>query len=274
MHETTTNKKNKALDIPLPREHGAWVMLYAPVIIAAFRIGSVSFTPFLLLLCVITGAFLSRHAAELVLRGKGDDKTKIWLFFYLLITFLSGGSLMLRDDFRGLWMIFCAAMILFALHAWLSVIPSRKRLDRTVWGELLGIAALCLTGPATWIVCTTHAPFESWLEWGACLLFFGSGIFHVKMLLESGKLAKQNTPEMYQRIVGPSRLYHLLVIPLALLPVCFVGARGLWIAISFLPVTYRAWKGILHPSYRIPPLRKVGYMETLYSVWFICCIII
>lgn len=266
--------KNKAWDIPLPREHGAWIMLYAPVIIAAFRIGSISFIPFSLLLCIITGAFLSRHAAGLALRGKGDAKTKIWLFLYLLITFISGIFLLLRGDALRLAIIFLAAMMLFVLHAWLSVIPSRKRLDRTVWGELLGIAALCLTGPATWIVCTTNAPFESWMEWGACLLFFGSGIFHVKMLLESGKLAKENTPEMYQRIVGPSRLYHLLIIPFTLLPFYFVGIRGLWIAIAFLPVSYRAWRGILHPPYRIPPLKKVGYMETLYSIWFICCIII
>ncbi len=274
MSATTTNGKNKAIDIPLPREHGAWVMLYAPVIIAAFRVGSVPFIPFSLLLFAITGAFLSRHAAELVLRGKGSGKTKIWLFFHLLITFVSAGFLLIRDDALGIAMIFLAVLMLFALHAWLSVIPSRKRLDRTVWGELLGIAALCLTGPATWIVCTSHAPFESWLEWGACLMFFGSGIFHVKMLLESGKLAKVNTPEMYQRIVGPSRFYHLLVIPLALLPACLLGMRGLWIALAFLPITYRAWRGILHPPCTIPPLRKVGYMETLYSVWFICCIII
>lgn len=274
MNISTMKTKNKAFDIPLPREHGAWVMLYVPVIIAAFRAGAVPFIPFVLLLCAITGAFLVRHAAELVLRGKGSNATKIWLTVYLAITVTCGGDLLFSANFSRLAIIFLAAAVLFGLHAWLAVTPSRKRLDRTIWGELLGIAALCLTGPATWIVCISHTPLEAWLEWGACLLFFGSGIFHVKMLLDCGKLSRSNTPDTYRRIVGASKLYHLLIIPLAFLPLLIIGVHGVWIAVAFLPAVFRAWQGILHPPYRIPSLKKVGYMETLYSVWFICFIII
>src|SRR5581483_11988835 len=98
---------------PIPHEHGAWVILYAPLFIALAATPPFALAPSLLLVLAVTGLFLAREAA---------------------------GRPLLRS-YRRLALLHVGLLVvgLFALHALLLLWPARKRLDRSQWGEILGV---------------------------------------------------------------------------------------------------------------------------------------
>ena len=69
--------------MPIPGEHGAWVILYAPLLAGLGMGRSFPTIPALLLILAVTGLYLARHAAALILRRRGDNSTATWLAVYL-----------------------------------------------------------------------------------------------------------------------------------------------------------------------------------------------
>jgi len=68
--------------IPVPHEHGSWVVLYAPLLIGLLAGGRPSPAAAILLTLAATGAFLARNAAGLLVRGRGEADTPLWLALF------------------------------------------------------------------------------------------------------------------------------------------------------------------------------------------------
>ena len=68
---------------PIPHEHGAWVILYAPLVLGFGASGVFAPVRWLLLIIAVTGLFLAREAAGLILRGRGKAGTGLWLALYI-----------------------------------------------------------------------------------------------------------------------------------------------------------------------------------------------
>ena len=64
--------------IPLPREHGAWVMLYAPLL-TGLVVYNIHPLMCLLLIAMATAVFFAQNALGLLLRERGDAQTWWWL---------------------------------------------------------------------------------------------------------------------------------------------------------------------------------------------------
>jgi len=254
---------------PLPREHGAWVILFGPMI-AAFAVGaSFPLAPALLLVLAVTGGYLARHAASLLMRRRARDATDLWLALYGA-AFLAGGLplVVLYGRVDLLWVELAVALC-FGVHSALAALPTRKRLDRSQWGELLGTIALTSTAPAAHITAGGRLDSTALCLWAASLLFYASGIFHVRMLLGAAKIRRELSASDRWLAGRDSLIYHvLLAVLVAGLSVRIGGLAGLLTWLAYLPVLWRAFMGYATLSSRLPPLKRIGLVETGYALWF------
>lgn len=260
---------------PIPREHGAWVILYAPLVIGFGASGHVALVPAFLLALAVTGAFLSRYAADLVLRKRGDSGIRFWLTVY--VSAFAVGSTLLLFAYRrtDLLLIGGAVSLVFGVHAALSL--QRKRFDRTAAGELLAVSALVMTGPAA--VITARGSFDPLAVhlWLLCALFFGSGVLHVNLFLVAAKFRGEFTSADRAQVNRPSLLYHLLIVlilPFAAYSAVRAALPALILLAGCAPAIVRAFIGAATVSNTLPPLKRVGLLESAYALWFAICIII
>ncbi len=254
---------------PLPHEHGAWVILYAPLVITWAALGFAARLPSLLLLAAVTGLFLGRHALGLLLRRRGQKETWLWLGVYLALAAAGVIPLFWVYHRWDLLTVGGLAAGLFAVHALLLLLPARKRLDRSQWGEILAVGALALTAPAEYVVVTGHLDGMAWCLWASCTLYFSSSVFFVKMLLAAVKVKGPFGWRQRWSVGRDNVLYHLLMAVVIVGITLGHGGGGALLALcAFLPVIVRAGYGWARLSRTLPALRRVGLGETLYSLWF------
>ncbi len=260
---------------PVPREHGAWIILYAPLLLGFASAPRLSPLPFLILLLTVTGLFLSRPLVGALLRRRGRPESAFWLGVYLLVSAI--GAIWLLTVCRLPAMIWLGLPmgLLFLVHAWLQVMPSRRRLDRSLGGEIVAVAALTLTAPAGVVAGGGALDTDAWRLWALCALYFSSGIFYVKMLLAA--LAVRGTIERQerQRIGREQRIYHALLPVLA--GVLCIGSpvwRFALIELAIVPVMVRAYIGEARLTNRTPSFKRVGMLESLYALWFTVCVLL
>lgn len=256
---------------PIPHEHGAWVILYCSLLLGFGAAAVVAPMQWLLLTSAVTGAFLTREAASLLLRRRGKTGTGFWLGVYL--TFSLGGGLPLLFYYRvaSLLLFGALAVLLFGIH---SLLLLRERLDRSQWGEVLGVGALTLAAPAACTLAMGRLNSEAWLLWVACLLYFSSGVFTVKMYLNAAR-AKREWNETRRREIGRDTLqYHLLLAGALIFAALRIGVgQSGWIIAAYLPALIRALRGWARLTPVLPPLKRVGLQEALLAVWFTGCLL-
>ena len=255
--------------LPIPHEHGAWVMLYLPAIAAFVAAGGAPAWRWAALLGAVTGLFMAREAAGLIIRKRSKAGTGLWLGIYLSITALCAVPLLSGQSRSALLLISAIAVVLFGLHSLMLVIPARKRLDRSILGEILGAAGLTLTGPAAWAVARGRFDAAAWILWALSTLYFSGGIFYVKMWLEAVKHKKEWSAGLRAEIGRKTFLFHsLLVAFLVLLAVWLRGSAGAFLLLAFTPAIVRAYNGWAKLSPELPNLKRVGLLESAIAVWF------
>jgi len=261
---------------PIPREHGAWVILYAPLVIGLAVAGRFEPVPTLLLALAVTGAYLARHAADLVLRRREQPGTRFWLGAFAAAFVAGGLPLIVAWHRTGLLWVGGAVGVLFSVHAGLTLRPARKRFDRTAAGELLAVAALVATGPAATIAVRGSLDSLAVSLWLLCALFFGSGVLHVNMYLDAAKMRGAFGPTERAQVSRPTLFYHIafcVVFPLAAF-VSLGGGIATFVAVAgVLPAIVRAFAGIATVSTTLPPLKRVGWQESANALWFSACLI-
>ncbi len=259
---------------PLPHEHGAWVMLYAPLVIGLAVAPAVAFVPSLLLFLAVSAAFLAREPADLLIRGRGKAGSAFWLGAYLAIMLASALPLVLVYDRIALAFVGGIAGVLFGIHAVMLSWPSRRRMDRSESGEVLAVTGLTLTAPAAWAVSTGRFDGMALCLWAISILYFASSIFFVKMLLGGAKHKGEVTPAVRARIGRWNIAYHLALVAVLVWLAPRAGSAGGWlIGLAYAPVVLRAlwWNAKL--SRRLPNLKRIGFTEMAYAFWFLAFIV-
>ncbi|MGA1199960.1 MAG: YwiC-like family protein, partial [Candidatus Latescibacterota bacterium] len=66
---------------PIPQEHGAWFMLYVPLITMLIGLQA-PLEPACLLILTVTGAFLGQHTTILFFRNRAPNGAGLWLTLY------------------------------------------------------------------------------------------------------------------------------------------------------------------------------------------------
>lgn len=260
---------------PLPREHGAWVMLFVPLVVGLAGVTPFQVGPALLLLLAVTSAFLAQNAAGLLLKPRPKADTGLWLGIFLAVLAASGLALLgIYGLTAFLWLV-PAIAALFGIHAALLKGPVKFRLDRFQWGQLLAVGGLTLTGPAAWVAARGAFEPATWVVWAGCVLFFGSGVFNVNMLLAAVKTRGELDARARFLAGREVVIYHLLLVGVlaAVLPLLPVQAAAL-VGLGFVPVVGRALVSYFKLAKKPPSFKRVGMIEAGFATWFAVCVIV
>ena len=250
-------------NLKLPREHGAWAMLYVPFVMGILVAGSFSWRVLLLGLSM-TFVFIAREPLLLWWRARNQGKEsgamgRLVLIYFGLAAFF-GTPLVFFSHLFGLLPL---ALLVIALLG-INTLQAGQREDRTVLGESLAIVGLTLTAPAAYYV--AHGRWEVvalWL-WTLSALYFASSIFYIKLRVLALNPRKQQAREQawwYCALYHSSLLISLVVLALT-------SSVYLFALVAFGPALLRAFWSLLRPAHQLN-LRRVGVLEICYSLIFL-----
>jgi hypothetical protein len=259
--------------VRVPKEHGAWAMLYVPFVagaLAARGAALAQLLPLGLLLGAVTGLFLGRESVLGWLRQRdrgldpgSDRRAAGWQFGGALACAV--GLFLLRPPLgtpppAQLVPLGCFGALVLGMH----LQQMRRREGRTVLGEVLAILGLTATAPAAYLTALAAWSPRAVGLWLWCALFFASSIFHVKARVLALQPRRAAARDSMRRA---SAVYHV-----ALLGVLVAGAllrrvHPLCIA-AFLPVIARALVALVTPPGRFS-LTRAGVLEIAYALAFL-----
>jgi hypothetical protein len=251
------------IKVPIPKEHGASAVLCASFLAGLAAARQVNFPVFLLFVSFSAFYFAQEPMARIIqFSGRPGVSRRgwwqRWLAAYLAAGMASGAALVLA---YGLWMLVPLGALAAALIAIrLRLLAQGK--EMTLAGEVLSLAGLAVPAPAAYYVARGQFGADAALLWLAGFLFFGSGIFHVRMLLGRVKRGEPAGRRLRQNI-----LYHLLLAA-ALLLLVWSGSLSVVVSLAFLPLFLRTLREMLSPS-RALNLKKTGLLEMAYSIGLI-----
>lgn len=254
---------NRRSSLRLPREHGAWAMLYVPLVVGALV--AWSFSPRLLLLTMsVTFVFTARASLVALLRsrnrGRKDEQACRLTIAYLALAALFGAPLVFFSHFYWLVPLAIVTAILLTVNARNAV----RGEDRTVPGEMVAVAGLTLTAPAAYYISRGALNGTAIWLWALCALYFASSVFYVKLRVTTINPRKE---EARRRCWKRCALYHVLLF-LSLVLLAMTCNLNLFALAAFAPVLIRSFWYLANPV-RKSNLQRVGWLEMTYSIVFL-----
>lgn len=256
----------QALTMPKPKEHGAWGMLYIPLLIAA---GVSAWNVRVLLMALtVTLIFLSQRPYSQLLtnrRIRQDVRIRRRNLIWLAVYWTAGGTLMsllyFHYSLETLPQFAWVGVPIAAAFTWFL----KTNRMRTVAGELVGIFGLTLTAPLAHYASVGQVqPVGFWL-WGLCILYFASSVFYVKAVVANSlKARSQSTVDpIYRQLCGSYHLGLLAVI----VGLAVSDQIPAILALAFLPVVARGLLGIRKRDAKLN-IARIGWTEVAYSLFF------
>ncbi|MBI5536996.1 MAG: YwiC-like family protein [Deltaproteobacteria bacterium] len=251
----------------MPAEHGAWVVMLVPIMLTWLALPPRP-GPAILLVVAAASAWLAQSTAPSVLQPLRRAEALQWLSVLLGVFALASFGLLVGYKQWALVPIGLVAAVLAGVHLWMRGQVRGRRLDRSGPGELLGMAGLALTGPAAYVVSRGTLDWGALVIFGACVVFFSSGVLFVRMLLawiRSRKASGATRWQVGRIVVG----YHaVLAAGLLVLPAIVAPRAALLAIAAFIPAIVRALWGVATLSPKVPSFKRVGVLESVYAVWF------
>lgn len=250
----------------LPKEHGAWAMLYVPFVLGWLVAGRTTSAVFLLLLAT-SALFISRESLLIwwraQQRGRSAPREARLLVSYLALALLSGLPL--------LWVWRLYALVPLGLVGVLLLLLNGRQgaqlEERTLGNELLAIGGLTLTAPAAYYVARGVWDERAWWLWALSALYFASSVFYIKLRVYRLNPRKQVEQRRAWRSCA---VYHSFLL-LALLVLLATGQLSLFVAIAFAPVLARSAWSLFKPATQVN-FRRAGFLEIGYSLIFLTCL--
>ena len=248
----------------LPREHGAWVLLIAPIMVGFMAAPVFSPAAAALFALGAGAAFLLRAPLQELIARPGDRRALRWLGFYAVLT---AGSFLPLIALLGCW-----KLLLFAVPACLLLVQnlaankSGRRFSAV--NEAAGVLGLCLGGPAAYYAASYELGPRAWTLWLLCSAFFLGPIFHVKMAaLQHRAAADPALLPGLERMSRLSAVYHALALAAVGVWAAFGGLAwpaAIPFAAAFLKTVRRGSRTPMRVDFR-----SLGYVEVAYSIQFI-----
>lgn len=247
----------------LPKEHGAWAMLYVP-----FAVGSlVAWNAPLRLLFLglsVTFVFIARESLltwqRARSRGLRNQEARRFMLSYLALAALFGAPLILVYKLYWFFAMGVGALALLAFNAQQAI----RREDRSLGGEMMAIGGLTLTAPAAYYAARGVLDATALWLWGLCALYFASSVFYVKLRVNTvNPRMEEARRKSWQRCA----FYHTILFA-SLLALALTGSLSVFVLAAFSPVLTRSFWHLAKPVRRID-LRKIGIQEIVYSVLFL-----
>jgi len=251
--------------LKLPKEHGAWAMLYVPFVLGVTVAGRVNWQILLLLLST-TAAFISRESLLVYwrarARGRDAVEARKTLLLYLALAAAFGSPLILA--FELFWLI-----PLGLIGASLLLINGRQATrmeERAAISEIMAIGGLTMTAPAAYYAASGRWEMTAFWLWLLSMLYMASSVFYIKLRVYRLNPRKHAEQRQAWRSCA---LYHSFLI-VALPALIFAGGLGLFAFIAFAPPLVRTFWGMLKPKTKVN-LTRAGILEIVYSMIFLIC---
>ncbi|MBI5510582.1 MAG: YwiC-like family protein [Deltaproteobacteria bacterium] len=250
----------------MPKKHGAWAALATALLLGLWSKAALR-VEVLLFVVAAVAAFVLHHYLGLWLRPRAGGRPSgvpVGALGAGAVAMLAGfGAAFLSQRSAVLWICGAGAALVG-----LSLAMERLRLDRTLWGEIVGMVGLTLTLPATAYVVARGPPsVEAWLAWAYAAMFFCGSVFRVRLLVRERKALAAG---LRARLLAgsPGALVHLLMLAAAAWLATRAGVTWL-AAASLVPTVLFAVVVLVRPPSRPIPIRHVGYLELGENVVFL-----
>ena len=248
----------------LPKEHGAWALLYGPFLLTMAALGRFE-VRVLAFFLTFTALFLAHEPLSKLVRSArhGAPRSQLiywkrWLAVYLGVALTAGLYLLWQYRLWDLVPLGLLIITLLLLHLYLI----RERREKAVWGELLGVVGLSATAPATYYVMEGRWDETCILLWFLSFLYFTSGIFYVKMKVS--RFIKSAGP---RNRVRHCIVYHVFLF-VTLLLLSWSGFISPLLILAYVPIITRAFVGVSAREERLN-IRKIGYTELAHTCLFL-----
>jgi hypothetical protein len=247
----------------VPREHGAWAMLFVPLVTGVLVAWSFPLRVLVFGLSA-TLLFIARESSASWWRAhrKGERRAEALerLIIYLGLGGLSIAPLLFIDRLYLLVPLGLAALLLLAVNAE----QAAKRVDRTIFGEILAIAGLTMTAPAAhYVALGEWQPAAFWL-WLLSSLYFVSSVFYVRLRVNLINPRREAERKIAWRRCAS---YHAFLLLLLLL-LTASDRLSLFALAAFAPAVTRAFWSLIKPIGQLN-LKRLGMLEIIYSVVFL-----
>ena len=251
--------------LKLPKEHGAWVMLYVPFVLGVAVAGRVNW-PVLLLLLSTTVAFISRESLLVYLRARARGREAAeagrMLLLYLALAAAFGSPLVVA--FKLFWLIpmgLAGAALLLINGA-----QATRMEERATVSEVMAIGGLTMTAPAAYYAASGRWEMTAFWLWLLSALYMASSVFYIKLRVY--RLNPRKQAEQRQAWRSCAFFHSFLIVALPAL--IFAGSLGLFAFIAFAPALARTFLGMFKPKSKVN-LMRAGILEIVYSVVFLIC---
>lgn len=256
----------------MPKEHGAWAVLYGAFLAGVGVAGHVTF-PVALFLVGVTAAAFANGTVPILARpviGRAQSERRRHAFRWLLVY---GGAAVVV--FVPLLVIFRMTFLLpfgvgAAMFLLLRAFLIRERDDRTLAGELVGTAGLTMVGAAAHAVAAGGIHRTGAVVWLLLFLFFASGVFHVRLRIH-GMLAERKRVASPDSSLWPLLLSHGLLV-LVVLVLSMARIIPWPVLLAFAPALWRAPVG-LHRGEAPLSVRRLGWSEVALATAFVLLLI-
>lgn len=248
----------------IPKEHGAWVMIIVPMVLAAVAARSLT-APGLLCVAAALAAFCSRSPALalLKLRGRPDPEIPPLHDAALAAVYVAAAAacgLALVVGWERWVLVWFAAGTLAGIGVY--TLAYLLRWDRAFGWQLVFVVGLTQTGPALYVAEVGRLSTEAWALWGLTASYFFAGLLYVYLRLRE---LKENRPAQASR-------WRLLLVCAALTAgAALAGAYRLapaWSALALLPTLGRAAYLAAAPKASRTTLKAIGREELWMAVAF------
>jgi len=251
----------------VPREHGAWAVIYGSFLAGAGAAGRPGL-PTLLLLLGITALAFANGPLSILARPAARERRRQALAWLAIYGAAAGAALLpLLLVFRMHFLIpFAAAAGAFLA---LRLLALRGRDDRSLPAELLGVAGLAMVGPVAHGATLGRLEPAALAVWLLLALYFASGIFYVRMRIQ--EMLAQRTSKPRSSAFRPCLAYHLLLL-VAAPALVLAGVVPAAVLLAFAPALWRAAVGLRSP--RAPlDIKRLGWAETRLTLAFVLLLV-
>lgn len=253
---------------PIPKEHGAWAVLYVPLFVGAALAGAYTWNVFLLALSAL-GVFMSyvpvhallRHRFVAPLPEPRLREAMTWSAIYLGF----GIAFMISLLVQGYWLLLLIGMP--GAAAFLGTFALTRATGKTLLSDLVAVFGLSLSGLCSWYVVRAEVTTEALVVWLLNLLFFWCSVFYVHMKIRAAT-SKPEVPGMRWRwsVGALNVVYHLFVVALVV-GLAVYRMTKLYAIVAFLPMVVHALLGTIKLSRRVS-FQRLGFLLLAQSVLF------
>lgn len=261
-----TNRSSNPFRLVLPREHGAWAMFAAPLLIGIGVAAKLSVDIFLFAI-VAAGFFLLRYPLMLAIKSRSPqaraDALK-WSAIYGAITFVSSIALLAVTQLWLLIPLGGVGMLSLGIYLWLA----SRREEMTTLGEWIGIAGLALGAPGAYLIGKGSLDATALQLYALNLFYFGGTVSYVKFKIREQPKAVSPLADLKSRLwAGRVTIaYHAMVIVIIGI-LTMQGWLPAIILVAFALPFCKVMSGVITRPVRLN-IPRLGIIEMAFTVAF------